>query len=65
MLDLGKIVTERMKELDMLPAEVAASTGCAYQTVLNIMSGKSRGQFTNTEAILESLGLELEVREKE
>ena len=65
MLDLAKIVTKRMDELSMMPVEVAAMSGCSYNTVLNIMSGKSRGQFTNTEAILESLGLELEVREKE
>ena len=65
MLNIPELIADRMQELGLTLMDVERSSGYAHSTVYAIRQGYHGGQFCTVEAILESMGLELVVRQKD
>ncbi len=63
--DIRKAVRGRLGERNWNRSELARKTGLHKQTVSDLLNGKNEGKIETWEKILEVLGLELYVRDRE
>lgn len=65
MLDVRAVINERMDWLGISAKELADLTGYSKTCIHNLRAGRSSGWLTTVDDLLNALGLELVVREKD
>lgn len=60
--DFAAMVRQRRRELGLSQAQVAAKVGVSRQWVIDIEKGKPRAELALTLALLEALGVQLQVK---